>query len=123
MASSTARGFCDDDAESRYTRRFPLISVSKIGKSFLRVATSSASTAISPPLLRPPCVVSLLLQLPRQLGAAAVDHAPVDEDVHPVGLELVEDALVVGDQQHAEIGPCRAHLLHAPCHHPQRIDV
>ena len=43
--------------------------------------------------------------------------------MYPVGRQLVEDALVVGDQQDAELGPGLAHLAHAAGHHPQGVDV
>ena len=51
-----------------------------------------------------PCVVALGLESGGQLGAAGLDDAPVDEDVHEVGLQLVEQPLVVGDGEDAEVG-------------------
>ena len=73
--------------------------------------------------MRPPCVVALGFEPLRELGTAGVDDAPVDEDVHHVGLQVLEQALVVRDAQHAEVGPVGAHLLHALRHHLQRVDV
>ena len=43
-----------------------------------------------------PRLVALGLDLRGQLGAAAGDDAPVDEDVHDVGHELFEQALRSG---------------------------
>src|SRR4051794_37578963 len=48
--------------------------------------------------------VALLLELCDQLGAALLDDAAVIEDVHGIGLDQVEDALVVGDDQYAHPG-------------------
>ena len=59
----------------------------------------------------------------RPARAAAVDDAAVDEDVHTVGLQVVEQALVVGDQHDAEGGPIGAHLLHAAGDDLQGVDV
>ena len=39
-----------------------------------------------------------------ELRAAGRDDAPVEQHVHDVGGEVVEDALVVRDQQDAELG-------------------
>ena len=39
-----------------------------------------------------------------QLGAALLDDPAVQHDVDEVGLDVAEDALVVGDDQHAEVG-------------------
>ena len=58
-----------------------------------------------------------------QLGAAARHDAAVDEDVHDVGHELVEQALVVGDGEHAELGTRLAHGVHAAPDDAQGVDV
>src|SRR3954462_4408817 len=41
--------------------------------------------------------VALLLQLQGQLPAARLHDAPADHDMHVVGLNVIQDALVVGD--------------------------
>src|SRR5262245_27192873 len=46
MASSTACGFCADDAESRYTSRLPLTWRFRTGKSAWMRATSSGVDAL-----------------------------------------------------------------------------
>ena len=48
--------------------------------------------------------VAVGLQLVGQLGPAGGDDAALDEDVHGVGMELGEQAAVVGDRQDAEPG-------------------
>ena len=39
----------------------------------------------------------------RELGPAFFNDTPVDEDVHEVGLDVVEDPLVVGDDDRAHL--------------------
>ena len=46
-------------------------------------------------------VVPLVLELLGELRAAALDDFPVEHDVDVVGLDVVEDALVVGDLEDA----------------------
>ena len=48
----------------------------------------------------------------RRVGAR-LDDPPVDEDVHAVGGEGAEDALVVGDEEDAHLRPVLAHLVDA----------
>ena len=72
---------------------------------------------------RPPRLVALGLDRWRQLGAAAGDDATVDQEVHDVGDELLEQALVVRDGEHAELGALLAHGAHASADDAQRIDV
>jgi hypothetical protein len=48
--------------------------------------------------------VALLLELERQLLAAGADDAAVDQHVHEVGHDVVEQALVVGDDEKARSG-------------------
>src|SRR4051794_24113956 len=50
-------------------------------------------------------VVALLLEAIDQFGAAALDDPAAEEEVDELGLDVVEDALVVGDDQDA--GPLR----------------
>ena len=47
----------------------------------------------------------------RELGAALLDDLPADEDVHEVGLDVVEDPLVMRDHECAHVGADE--LLHA----------
>src|SRR3546814_6472317 len=58
-----------------------------------------------------------------QLHAAGGDDGAIDQDVHEVGLEVLEEALVVRDGDDAEVGPVAAHLLHAGRHDLQGVDV
>ena len=48
-------------------------------------------------------VEALALDAPGELGAAGGDDAAVEQHVHGVGGEVVEDSLVVGDEQDAEL--------------------
>src|ERR1700680_4365591 len=48
--------------------------------------------------------VALLLELERQLLAARADDAAVHQHVHAVGNDVVQEALVVGDQQEGPVG-------------------
>ena len=112
---------------------------SRIGKSFLMRSTSSsvggrgsgcghgvvASDCDSWCRLGcgAPALVALALEPLGQLGAAAVDDAAVDEDVDPVGLQVVEQALVVGDDQDAQLGTVLAHLIDTVGHDLERVDV
>ena len=43
----------------------------------------------------------------RELRPAGGDDAAVEQHVHDVGREVLEDALVVRDEQEAELGPRR----------------
>src|SRR5674476_367750 len=49
-------------------------------------------------------VVAFGFQLLGQLGAALGDEASAREDVNVIGADVVEDALVVGDDQGAHVG-------------------
>ena len=101
--------------------RRPLISRSRMGKS-LRMRATSSSVRVSA-IRPPPRLVALGLELLGQLGPAAVDDAAVDQDVHAVGRQLAEQALVVGDEHDAEAGPVLADLLDAAGHRAQGVDV
>ena len=46
----------------------------------------------------------MLFELQGQLGAAGFDNAAFEHDVHEIGLNVVEDALIVGNHHRAEIG-------------------
>src|SRR3974377_1733646 len=108
MASITALGFWEDEAESRYTRRVSWTLRCRIGKSAWTRATSSpvvgwsCVTAASPPRSPPP---------------------PAHEGVDPVGVELVEDPLVVGDQHDPELGPVGPDLADAAGDGAEGVDV
>jgi len=61
------------------------------------------------------------LELGGEVGAAGPDDPPVGEDVHPLGDEVVEEALVVGDDQRGAVrAPQRGD---AGGHDSQRVDV
>ena len=47
--------------------------------------------------------VALLLEPQRELLAARLDDAALGQHVDDVGLDVVEQALVVGDEQHAQV--------------------
>ena len=66
-------------------------------------------------------LVALGLELLGELGPAFAHDTPVDEDVHEVGLDVVEDALVVRDHERAHLGADEA--AHAVCDDPERVDV
>src|SRR4029078_12436442 len=65
--------------------------------------------------------VSLRLQLVRQLRPAGLDDAAVDEHMDELRLDVVENALVVRDQQHAQIGT--GQRVDPFRHDAQRVDV
>src|SRR6185312_7022299 len=67
-------------------------------------------------------IVALVFKGIRQLGTTTLGDAAVDEDVHEVGLDVAQDARVVGDEQHAEIG-VRLRAVHALRHDLESIDV
>ena len=56
------------------------------------------------PQFGPDPVISLLFQLQRQLGAAGLDDSAVHKNMHVVRLDIIQDALVVCDDQHAKVG-------------------
>src|SRR5205085_9615164 len=65
--------------------------------------------------------VALGLELLRELGSTLLDDTPADEDVHAVGGDVVEDALVVRDDERAHL---RAdELLYAAGDDAERVDV
>src|SRR5436190_615780 len=58
--------------------------------------------------LRADPAVALLLELLDDLGTALLDDPPFVHDVHEVGLDEVQDPLVVGDDQDAHLRPGEA---------------
>ena len=57
----------------------------------------------------------------RELRPSFFHDTPVDEHVHEIGGDVVEDPLVVGDHQGAHLRPDE--LLHAPGDDAERVDV
>src|ERR1700690_3218666 len=66
-------------------------------------------------------VVAPGLELERERLVAALDDAPVDHDVHKVGYDVAEEALVVGDEEDPEARP--AQVVDPVGDDPQRVDV
>src|ERR1700712_5945877 len=97
----TACGFCALLALSRYTSGTPCTSRARIGKS-LRTASTSSVMSRARGLVHTEAVVPLGLQLRGQLGSAGLGDAAVEEHVHEVGADVVQDARVGGDQQRAD---------------------
>src|SRR3954471_14666263 len=65
--------------------------------------------------------VALLLERGDELRAALLHDPSLVEDVEEVGLDQMQDALVVGDDEDAHVGPLQR--VHAVCDDPQGIDV
>src|SRR5690606_1016905 len=61
------------------------------------------------------------LDLERELAAAGAHDASVDEDVDVIGLDVLEQALVVRDDEERPLRPAQA--VHAVGEQAQRIDV
>src|SRR5919109_1469913 len=66
-------------------------------------------------------VVAFALELERQLLAARLDDAPVEEDMDVVRRDVLENPLVVRHQDHGVVGAAEA--VHTPGHDPERVDV
>ena len=74
------------------------------------------------PLHPSPAASGALLQLQRQLRPARPDDAAVGQHMDMVGLHVIEQALIVGDQQHRLVG--LAHdAVDAVADDAQRVDV
>src|SRR5687767_2537979 len=69
------------------------------GRAVLNCSTNAVLTLGSRPLLGCHPVVAALLQLQRQFLATGPGDAAVDQHVHLVGDDVVEQSLVVGDHQ------------------------
>ena len=67
-------------------------------------------------------VVALGLEAVGELRAALLGDPAVDEDVHEVGLDVAQDARVVGDEQHADAGGLLG-AVDALGDDAQRVDV
>ena len=66
--------------------------------------------------------IAFAFEFEREFGAARLDDAAGGEDVNEIGLHIVEQALLVGDQQHRLVGA--AHDAVDPvADHAQRVDV
>src|SRR5271168_4545 len=66
-------------------------------------------------------VVTPGLELEGERLVAALDDAPVDHDMHEVGNNVAEEALVVRDEEDAEVRP--AQLVDPVGDDPQGVDV
>src|SRR5882762_2000754 len=85
------------------------------------MTVAPSSRALSRGLNVPDPVVALSLELVRQLGASRLDDAAVDQHMHELRLDVVQDPLVVRDQEHPEIGA--GERVHAFRNDPKRVDV
>src|SRR5262249_31254 len=65
--------------------------------------------------------VAFIFQLQRQLLPARLDDAAVEKDMHPVGHDVVEQPLVVGDDEDPAI--LAAQGVDTVGHDPQGVDV
>src|SRR6059036_3451385 len=121
----TCRGFWDVAALSRNTIGLSPTVRDRMGKSARMRVTSSAPSArsfvtdivSSPPLSFPLAVlvldpqlladalVALLLELVGQLLPARLHDTPADHHVDEIRGDVVQDPLVVGDEEHAEVRP------------------
>src|SRR3954447_24501073 len=66
-------------------------------------------------------LVALVLELVGELGAALADYLAVDQDVHEVRLDVVQDPRVVRDDEEAAL--VAAHRVDALGDDPERVDV
>ena len=66
--------------------------------------------------------IALALKFERQFGPARADDAPASKDMDEIRFHVIEQALIMGDQQHRLVG--RAHdAVDAVADRAQRIDV
>src|SRR5439155_26167146 len=109
MASITCRGFWLVFELSRYTRGLPLTSRCRIGKSSRIRSTSSGrvmfATSFPAQEFLPKPFVALRFELVRELGAAGEHDPAVHHHVDPVGGDVAQDPLVVGDEKHSQVRP------------------
>ena len=94
-------------------RRAALVVV--VGSMVARQAVGARLDLLADP------AVALLLELADQLRAALLDDPALEHDVDEVGLDHVQDALVVGDDQDAHVGA--GELVDALGDGAQRVDV
>src|SRR5688572_30600378 len=66
-------------------------------------------------------VVTLFLQFESEVDIAGLDEAAVGEDVNDVGLDVIGEALVVGDEKNAAVRA--AHEVHTFRDDLQGVDV
>src|ERR671918_430694 len=83
--------------------------------------TSVSGVAAIAPSVCAEALVALGLELVGQLRAALLHDTPIDEDVHEIGLDVVEDPLVMRDHERA--GLLADELADALGDRLQRIDV
>src|SRR5262249_26439042 len=65
--------------------------------------------------------IARLLELERKLGATRARHAPVRQDMHAVGHDVVQEPLIVGDDEHGAVR--RAKRVHAFGNDTHSVDV
>ena len=66
-------------------------------------------------------VIALLFEMQGQVGTARFDDASVQHNVNIVGFDVVQQALIMGDDQHAEFGSAQG--VDAFGNDAQRVDV
>src|SRR4051812_6049274 len=110
IAASTGSGVWAVAPESRYVSGLPAISRSRIGNCAATAVTSNAETVAMTrsgggcrlDLLADPAVAPRL-ERGDELGPTLLHDPALVEHVHVARLDHVEDALVVGDDQHAHV--------------------
>mmetsp|Transcript_26338 Transcript_26338/g.65483 ORF Transcript_26338/g.65483 Transcript_26338/m.65483 type:complete len:337 (+) Transcript_26338:1393-2403(+) len=70
-----------------------------------------------------PVAIAPLLYGGGEVGAASEDHAPLLHDAHSVGLDEVQQPLVVGDDQECLVGMARLEVVDGLCGRLERVDV
>src|SRR5688572_30195431 len=95
-------------ASSAALRLSPRPAASRAASESKAVAKESSRALMSDRRLRRDAIldpgVAVLFQLQGQFRSAALDHATVGKHVRHVGLDVVEQALVVGDDQERAAG-------------------
>ena len=66
-------------------------------------------------------VVAFFLKLESEFRSAGVNYASLVEDMHEVGIDLVKQKLIVGDEDGGVVG--RFEFVHAAGHDAQGVDV
>src|SRR3954467_5243473 len=85
------------------------------GMCFLPLALGARAELLARPL------IALVLEFVCQILAAAGHDPAVEHDVHPIGLDVSQDPLIVRDDDRRELRP--AQLVDTFCNHLQRVDV
>src|SRR5690625_1998715 len=127
----TTWGFCAVAAESKYTTGRPLRPRRcRTGKSARRRCCSAdvtmvfciSLTCLSRRSSVYVAVIAFGFEAVSQFGAALFCHLAVDEDVHAVGLDVLQDAGVVRDEDYAHIG-FALDVVDALGAHAQGVDI